>query len=448
MARRNAGAMQREGSAGSVKDWSEFDPSPSPKLAYSQSYVAMRGLLTSVASLDPVLTSSSLKSLWAALSSHRHARSLERPKYKGMNWKRPMFHLLVCFLVGVFIGFTPLFSLDLSGNIDSENEMLPFDGDVVNRQMLELKSTRLEPIVAAAETEAAQEQQVDESPPVPAMLDDEADFIEASHVQPSVNDSDIGAKKQLIIVTTTSVRPHQAYYLNRLAHVLKNVPPPLLWIVAEWPYQSRETAEILRSSGVMYRHLICSRNSTNIRKIIVCQKNNAIFHIKKHRLDGIVHFADEERVYSVDLFEDMRKIRRFGTWPVATHVGARYKVVLEGPVCRGNQVTGWHTNKRGGVPRRFPIGFSGFAFNSTILWDPQRWNSPTLESIILHSGGRGGLQESRFIEKLVEDETQMEGLADNCTRVMVWNLDLEPPQLNYPTSWQLQKNLDIVVPIT
>ncbi|XP_066309393.1 probable beta-1,4-xylosyltransferase IRX9L [Miscanthus floridulus] len=448
MARRNAGSMQREGSAGSVKDWSELDPSPSPKLAYSQSYVAMRGLLTSVASLDPVLMSSSLKSLWAALSSHRHARSLERPKYKGMNWKRPMFHLLVCFLVGVFIGFTPLFSLDLSNNIDSENETLPFDGDVVDRQMLELKSTKLEPFVAAAETEATEEQLVDESPPVPAMLDDEADFIEASHVQPSVNDSFFVARKQLIIVTTTSVRPHQAYYLNRLAHVLKNVPPPLLWIVAEWPYQSRETAEILRSSGVMYRHLICNRNSTNIRKIIVCQKNNAIFHIKKHRLDGIVHFADEERVYSVHLFEDMRKIRRFGTWPVATHVGARYKVVLEGPVCRGNQVTGWHTNQRRGVPRRFPIGFSGFAFNSTILWDPQRWNSPTLESIILHSGGRGGLQESRFIEKLVEDETQMEGLADNCTRVMVWNFDLEPPQLNYPTGWLLQKNLDIIVPIT
>jgi len=84
--------------------------------------------------------------------------------------------------------------------------------------------------------------------------------------------------------------------------------------------------------------------------------------------------------------------RRFGTWPLAIHVGARYRVVLEGPLCRGSQVTGWHTNQRRGVPRRFPIGFSGFAFNSTILWDPQRWNSPTLESIILHSGGRGGLQ--------------------------------------------------------
>jgi hypothetical protein len=58
------------------------------------------------------------------------------------------------------------------------------------------------------------------------------------------------------------------------------------------------------------------------------------------------------------------------------------------------------------------------------------------------------LQESRFIERLVEDESQMEGLADNCTRIMAWNFDLEPPQLKYPTGWLLQKNLDAVVPIT
>ncbi|GJM93593.1 hypothetical protein PR202_ga10160 [Eleusine coracana subsp. coracana] len=443
MARRNAGAMQREGS---VKDWEELDPSPSPKLAYSQTYVAMRGLLTSVATLDPILVSSSLKSAWATISSHKHARSWERPRSKGMNLKRVMFHLLVCFLVGIFIGFTSLFSLDLSQKIASENEMVPFDGDAIGRQSGKLGGTELESF--AVESEATEEMRVDDSPPVPAMLDDEVDFVEALHAEPPINDLDIVVRKQLIVVTATSVRPHQAYYLNRLANVLKNVPPPLLWIVAEWPHQSRQTAEILRSSGVMYRHLICNRNTTNTRKITVCQKNNAIFHIKKHRLDGIVHFADEERAYSVELFEEMRKIRRFGTWPVAIHVGNKYRVILEGPLCRGNQVTGWHTNQRRGVSRRFPVGFSGFAFNSTILWDPQRWNSPTLESIILHSGGRGGLQESRFIEKLVEDEGQMEGLADNCTRIMVWNFDLEPPQLNYPSGWLLQRNLDAVVPIT
>jgi putative beta-1,4-xylosyltransferase IRX9 len=57
------------------------------------------------------------------------------------------------------------------------------------------------------------------------------------------------------------------------------------------------------------------------------------------------------------------------------------------------------------------------------------------------------LQESRFIEKLVEDESQMEGLADNCTRILVWNFDLEPPQLNYPSGWLLQRNLGAVEPI-
>ncbi|KQK09166.1 probable glucuronosyltransferase Os01g0675500 [Brachypodium distachyon] len=446
MARRNAGAMQREGS---VKDWSEFDPSPSPKMAYSQSYVAMRGLLTSLASLDLVLMSSSIKSAWAVILSHKHARSLERPKSKGMGWERAMIRLSVCFMIGIFIGCTPLFPADLSKNMPSEKAVLPFDGDVIDRrQMIEHQGTELEPFVAEAEAEPMNEPQVEDSPPVPAMLDDEADFVEASSILRSVNDSGIVMRKQLIVVTATTVRPHQAYYLNRLVHVLKDVPPPLLWIVAEWPYQSRETVEILRSSGIMYRHIVCNRNATNIRKIIVCQKNNAIFHIKKHRLDGIVHFADEERAYSVDLFEEMRKIRRFGTWPVATHVGTKYRVALEGPLCKGDQVTGWHTNQGRGVLRRFPIGFSGFAFNSTILWDPKRWKSPTLESIILHSGGRGGLQESRFIERLVEDESQMEGLADNCTRIMVWNFDLEPPQLNYPTGWLLQKNLDAVVPIT
>nr|CAI93179.1 glycosyltransferase [Saccharum officinarum] len=444
--RRNSGVILREGS---VRDWSEFnDPSPSPKLLYSQSYVAMRGLLASVISLDFVLLSSKLKSACVAMTFQRHSRSQERSKSKGLSCRRVAVHLLFFFMIGIFIGFMPMFSVDVYKKIVSENERLPFHEGVIDTETMGTKVKELETVVVEKEVELIDEPQVEESPPVPAMLDDEADFAELSPALPAIEESDIVAKKLLIIVTITSVRPQQAYYLNRLAHVLKAVQAPLLWLVVEWPEQSYETAEILRSSGVMYRHLVCRKNTTSVRKMAVCQRNNAIYMSKKHHLDGIMHFADVERVYSVDLFEDMRKIRRFGTWPVATHVGSRYKVVLEGPICRGNQVTGWHTNQRRGVPRRFPIGFSGFAFNSTILWDPQRWNSPTLESIILHSGGRGGLQESRFIEKLVEDETQMEGLADNCTRVMVWNFDLEPPQLNYPTGWLLQKNLDIIVPIT
>ncbi|KAL5232228.1 hypothetical protein ABZP36_031004 [Zizania latifolia] len=443
--RRYNGSFQRDGS---VEDWSEFvDPPPSPKLLYSQSYVAMRGLLTSLVSMDFALLSIRLKSAWAAILSQRHTRSPERSKSRGLSCKRFAFHLFVCFMVGIFIGFMPFFSVDVSQKIVLENERLPFDEGVVERDMVDSKVKELETIVVEKEVNLIDDSEVEESPPVPAMLDDEADFVEASPAIPATNDSDVTVRKLLIIVTITTVRPQQAYYLNRLAHVLKSVPSPLLWLVVEWPDQSFETAEILRSSGVMYRHLICKKNTTSVRKIAVCQRNNAIYHIKKHRLDGIMHFADEERSYMGDVFEEMRTIRRFGTWPVAIHTGIKYRVVLEGPVCKGNRVTGWNTIQKKGVARRFPISFSGFAFNSTMLWDPQRWNRPPMDSVIVHSGGRGGLQESRFIEKLVKNERQIEGLPEDCNRVMVWNFNLEPPQLNYPSGWSLHKNLDGVIPV-
>lgn len=41
----------------------------------------------------------------------------------------------------------------------------------------------------------------------------------------------------------------------------------------------------------------------------VHQRNEALFHIETHRLDGIVYFADGENIYSIDLFVHLRQIR-------------------------------------------------------------------------------------------------------------------------------------------
>lgn len=68
---------------------------------------------------------------------------------------------------------------------------------------------------------------------------------------------------------------------------------------------------------------------------------------------------------------------RFGTWPVAMLAQSKNKAILEGPVCNGSQVIGWHTNEKSKRLRRFHVDMSGFAFNSTILWDPKRWKRPT-----------------------------------------------------------------------
>lgn len=61
----------------------------------------------------------------------------------------------------------------------------------------------------------------------------------------------------------------------------------------------------------MYRHLVCEKNLTDVRDRSVHQRNVALFHIETHRLDGIIYFADEDNIYSEDLFKQMRQIRYF-----------------------------------------------------------------------------------------------------------------------------------------
>ncbi|KAJ6819349.1 putative receptor-like protein kinase [Iris pallida] len=122
-------------------------------------------------------------------------------------------------------------------------------------------------------------------------------------------DDDPGPDKLLIVVTPTYNRALQAYYLLRLAHTLRLVPQPLLWIVVETGRSaSSETAGLLRGTGVMYRHLLCHNNSTDVKDRGVHQRNAALQHIERHRLDGIVYFADDDNVYSFQLFQHLREI--------------------------------------------------------------------------------------------------------------------------------------------
>lgn len=255
--------------------------------------------------------------------------------------------------------------------------------------------------------------------------------------------------KLLIVVTPTYNRALQAYYLNRLGQTLSLVPPPLLWIVVEMKStaSSMETARILRRTGVMYRHLLCDdepNNTNNIKDRGVLQRNTALDHIHRHSLDGIVYFADDDNIYSLYLFHHLRNIRRFGTWPVAMLAQSKNKATLEGPACNGSHVIGWHTNEKSKRVRRFHVDMSGFAFNSTILWDPKRWHRPTSHAIRQLDTVKEGFQETTFIEQVVEDESQMEGIPHGCSKIMNWHLHLEARHLSYPKGWQVSHNLDAV----
>ncbi|KAJ9702330.1 hypothetical protein PVL29_004188 [Vitis rotundifolia] len=395
-------------------------PSPLSKSSSSTQNYSPEGRL-----LSPSFSSSDTRSAWYRIQafiigilSQRSSRPLERSKSKGHVWRKALFHFSICFMVGVFTGFTPFVSMNLSMNLMSKHQAFSFGlippvgklqayGFVSSkREMPSLNSEITDDNVTLGPQATKQE-----------LINGTAGDV---YTPTLIQDSNLVSRKLLIIVTPTYARPFQAYYLNRLAHTLKQVPPPLLWIVVEMMSQSAETADILMRTGVMYRHLMCNKNLTDIKD------------------------RDDDNIYSVDLFEQIRLIRRFGTWTVAKLMESKSKTLLEGPVCNGSQVIGWHTNEMTKRFRRFHTEMSGFAFNSTILWDPKRWHRPTLEPIRQLDTVKEGFQVSTFIERLVEDESQMEGLPEGCSTIMVWHLHLESSHSFYPREWLMKNNLDVI----
>ncbi|KAK1677129.1 hypothetical protein QYE76_037977 [Lolium multiflorum] len=257
-----------------------------------------------------------------------------------------------------------------------------------------------------------------------------------------------GGDKLLIVITPTRARASQAYYLSRLGQTLRLVRPPLLWVVVEAGKPTPDAALALRHTAVMHRYVgCCDKLNASAADYRSHQMNAGLEVVENHRLDGVVYFADEEGVYSLHLFDRLRQIRRFGTWPVPVISDGGSNVVLEGPVCKHNQVVGWHTSGEGNKLQRFHVAMSGFAFNSTMLWDSKlrshlAWNSIRHPEMV-----EQGFQGTTFVEQLVEDESQMEGIPADCSQIMNWHVPFGSESLVYPKGWRVATNLDVIIPL-
>lgn len=265
--------------------------------SYSQSYPTSGGFLSSIFGLSDV------QAFAYGVFSPKSSRPLERSKPKGHVWKRALFHFLVSFVIGVFIGLTPFVSMNpMSKHQAFSFEVLSTDGHVDKHEDMTRNATTIAEMGGLENSTTLE----------PEMKEQESGDGNSNATSISLSlfeDVNLVSRKLLIIVTPTHPRPLQAYYLSRLAHTLRLVQPPLLWIVVEMTLQSDQTADILRRTGVMYRHLVCKKNLTDIKDRSVHQRNVALSHIETHHLDGIVHFADDYNTYSADLFEQMRQIR-------------------------------------------------------------------------------------------------------------------------------------------
>ncbi|KAL5742880.1 hypothetical protein ACOSP7_029612 [Xanthoceras sorbifolium] len=340
-------------------------------------------------------------------------------KKKVQVWKKAIVHFSLCFVMGFFTGFaptgrssSPVFSNHVSTtynhNKPTKISPLPADDQILHQK-----------VITKAHHNVNRSFVVDETP---LSSTRKAKSMDREEQEEDVKKEPKSATRRLvIIVTPTSTRDKfRGVFLRRLANTIKLVSQPLLWIVVESRSNSDEFSKILRKTGIMYRHLVFKENFTDPEAELDHQRNVALKHIEQHRLSGIVHFAGLSNVYDLRFFDELRDIEVFGTWPMALLSANRQKVVIEGPVCDSSQVIGWHLKKmHNETDVKPPIHISSFAFNSSILWDPERWGRP---SSVQHTS-----QNSiKFVKQVVlEDETKLKGIPpEECSKIMLWSLRL------------------------
>ncbi|CAM0879598.1 unnamed protein product [Alopecurus aequalis] len=251
----------------------------------------------------------------------------------------------------------------------------------------------------------------------------------------------------LLIVTVTGQKDDgsqsQAAALTRLGHTLRHVAPPLLWIVVGAENSSAAAVQVLRGTGVMFRHVTYAAENTTTGDAddeADRQRNVALSHIERHRLAGVVHFAGACGVYDLRFFQELRQTRGFAAWPTATVSSTHQRIRVQGPTCDSSKITGWYSkdsdtnatstppvtaqdtgaihNSSGLSPE---INISGLGFRSSILWDSERFRNRnnTLE---------GETQDFiRLVRQMaVGDEDERIGIRTDCSEspIMLWNLDM------------------------
>ncbi|KAL3839628.1 hypothetical protein ACJIZ3_024219 [Penstemon smallii] len=337
--------------------------------------------------------------------------SQERSKKKMHLWKKAIVHFLICFVMGFFTGFAPT----------SKASIFPSH---VTISLSSIYSPQPTEVFHQEKTQNFNRSLMDETEPT-SEHNYNAKKANISKETKRVN-KELNTKRLIIVVTPTSTRNElEEVLIKKLANTLKLVAQPLLWIVVEKHSDDSKVSEILRKTGIMYRHVVFKENFTDASTEMDHQRNIALNHIEHHRLSGIVHFSGLSNVYDLSFFEEIRTIEAFGAWPIAKLSANKKKVTIEGPVCDSSEVIGWHLNKMNNLTdlKPPPIHISSFAFNSSILWDPERWGRT--------SSVQDTSQNSlKFVRKeVLEEETKLKGIPrQGCSKVLLWDLHISKEQ--------------------
>jgi putative beta-1,4-xylosyltransferase IRX9 len=220
--------------------------------------------------------------------------SFERSKKKIQLWKKALVHFSLCFVMGFFTGFAPT----------TTHSPSHFYHPITN-------FIRPNPIQALEKTPTPNRTF---HSPLPAQTIPQVRTQSLPDPDPdpeSINDDLAGSNPPGLLIIVTTTQPKDRFKeatLTRMAHTLRLVRSPVVWIVVEAHNEATSTADMLRRTGIMYRHLTFKENFTDSIAERHYQRNVALSHVEHHRLTGILHFADLNTVYDLQFFEEIRRI--------------------------------------------------------------------------------------------------------------------------------------------
>uniref|UniRef100_A0A1Q3FZL6 Galactosylgalactosylxylosylprotein 3-beta-glucuronosyltransferase n=2 Tax=Culex tarsalis TaxID=7177 RepID=A0A1Q3FZL6_CULTA len=224
----------------------------------------------------------------------------------------------------------------------------------------------------------------------------------------------------LYIITPTYRRPEQLAEITRLGYTLKHVPN-LFWLIVEDAESRTESVtRLLKQIDVPFVHLTAPMpakyRKLKVKPRGVSNRNRGLQWIRANATEGVLYFADDDNTYNLQIFEQMRHIRKVGMWPV----GLISKYGVSSPIVANGTINGFYDGWIGG--RKYPIDMAGFAVSVKFLLSRPKAEMPF----------KAGYEEDGFLRSLDPlDMKEIDLLASNCTEILTWHTQSKknPPAL-------------------
>lgn len=229
-------------------------------------------------------------------------------------------------------------------------------------------------------------------------------------------------KNQYInIVTCTYPRPYRINFLSHLKNILIKVPN-IRWIVVDDNNHADPELKDFLPDFATLLYFGPTKDKGN------AQRNYAWEYIYDSKLDGIIYNADDDNVYDIKLFEEIRQTHKFGIMPVGnlpTRDGQTERPLLDNK----GRFKGWNSY----WDRKYATDMAGFCFHVSMLDKIKKpfWTQ------------KGFAGETEFISKIIRSPQDMEFLCNKCTETYVWhNLLLDKLEIRADSVIELHTKID------